>query len=101
MLPPIRHLNSLQPLLERFPIVALLGPRQIGKTTLARAMASTATRPVHLFDQESPEVQARLLEPLLALRRLTGLVMLDEIQLVPDILPVLRVLVDRPDNPSR
>jgi hypothetical protein len=85
--------------LRRSPTVALLGPRQCGKTTLARALAG-ADRATY-FDLEDPRSLARLEEPLTALGRLRGLVVLDEIQQRPNLFPVLRVLCDRPRAPAR
>ncbi len=82
-------------------MVGLLGPRQVGKTTLARELASTWTGPVAFFDLERPSDLARLEEPELALEPLRGLVVLDEIQRRPDLFPVLRALADRPRKPAR
>ena len=76
-----------------------MGPRQCGKSTLARGIAATV--PSHYFDLESPRDQLRLHNPELTLERLTGLVVLDEIQTRPDLFPVLRVLADRSDHPAR
>ena len=85
-----------------YPVVALLGPRQVGKTTLARLFAvSLEEMPVHWFDLESLVDLARLSNPELALSPLRGLVILDEIQRMPELLPVLRVLADRPETPAR
>ncbi len=95
------HLAQLTGQLSEFPIVALLGPRQVGKTTLARQLAAQWHGPVRHFDLEDPDDQARLTDPAFLLRPLTGLVVLDEIQLRPDLFPVLRVLADRPDTPAR
>lgn len=83
------------------PVVALLGPRQCGKTTLARMFAEQAGKPVTRFDLEDPTDVALLESPKLALQELHGLVIIDEIQRCPELFPVLRVLVDRPDNPIR
>lgn len=80
--------------------VALLGPRQCGKTTLARQYAARADQ-VHFFDLEDPVALARLENPKLALESLEGLVVIDEIQRRPDLFPVLRVLLDRPRRKSR
>ena len=82
--------------LGRSPICALLGPRQCGKTTLAQAV--TTSRPSHYFDLESPRDQLRLQNPESALAALTGLVVLDEVQVQPDLFPILRVLADRKDR---
>ncbi len=88
-------------LLRRSPVVALLGPRQIGKTTLSREVAKAFGEPVTVFDLEQPSALARLGEPELALEPLRGLVILDEIQRRPDLFPMLRVLADRPRKPAR
>jgi len=82
-------------------VVALLGPRQVGKTTLARQLAEAWAGPVKQFDLEDPDDQARLADPAFVLRPLTGLVVLDEIQTRPDLFPLLRVLADRTDTPAR
>ncbi len=87
--------------LRRMPIVGLLGPRQVGKTTLAREIASSWVGSVTTFDLEQPSALARLTEPELALESLRGLVVLDEIQRRPDLFPILRVLADRPRKPAR
>lgn len=87
--------------LTEAPVVAILGTRQVGKTTLARAVAADYSGPVHLFDLEDPADIARLAEPGLALRPLTGLVVLDEIQRLPALFPLLRVLADRDPCPAR
>ena len=82
-------------------VVALLGPRQCGKTTLARALVGRASRRSHYFDMENPVDVARLAEPMLALRPLKGLIVIDEIQRRPELFPVLRVLADRRPRPAR
>ena len=89
------HLNALRSLLEQFPVVAMIGPRQGGKTTLARQLASQWQGAVHFFDLEDPRDAARLASPMLALEPLVGLVILDEIQTQTQLFPVLRVLADR------
>lgn len=77
------------------PICGVLGPRQVGKTTLARQYAKQyAQEQVHFFDLENPFDLARLEEPYTALAQLDGLVIIDEIQNIPDLFPILRVLVD-------
>jgi uncharacterized protein len=94
-----RYLTKLADRFRVQPVVALLGPRQCGKTTLARLYADRLTgTPVTRFDLEDPTDLAALAEPKLALQGLRGLVIVDEIQRVPELFPVLRVLVDRPDN---
>lgn len=85
--------------LARSRAVALLGPRQVGKTTLARGFAADAG--VNYFDLEDPAALARLAEPMTALRPLSGLVVIDEIQRRPDLFPVLRVLIDRAPAPAK
>ncbi len=81
---------------QRAPVTALLGPRQCGKTTLAHTFA--AGRHATFFDLESQPDRQRLQNPELVLGPLAGLVVLDEIQLMPELFSVLRVLVDRPAN---
>lgn len=85
--------------LRRSRIVALLGPRQCGKTTLARQFVSADA--LNYFDLEDPAGLARLAEPDLALRSLRGVVVIDEIQRRPDLFPLLRVLADRQPLPAR
>jgi len=77
----------------------LVGPRQCGKTTLARQLLSEDS--VNYFDLEDPASLARLDEPMTALSPLQGLVVIDEVQRRPDLFPILRVLVDRKDAPTR
>ena len=96
-----RHLARLQWLFGTFPVVAILGARQVGKTTLARSLAERWDGPVTHFDLESPPDLVRLEDPTLALSPLRGLVILDEIQRRPELFPVLRVLADRPDSKTR
>ncbi len=80
------------------PVVALLGPRQCGKTTLAREYAKLAKQAKHdinFFDLESPSDLARLERPQLTLENMEGLIVIDEIQRRPELFPILRVLVDQ------
>lgn len=84
--------------LRHFRVTALLGPRQCGKTTLARGFGSPRA---NYFDLEDPLDQARLRNPREVLGGLSGLVVIDEFQRLPDLFPVLRVLADRPGNPAR
>ncbi len=95
------HLKAVHRLLQRNPVVALLGARQAGKTTLARQIAQPRSGPTHVFDLESSADLARLADPLLALSPLKGLVVLDEVQRRPDLFPTLRVLADRRPRPAR
>lgn len=85
--------------LKRSRIVALIGPRQCGKTTLARELVE-ADSP-NYFDLEDPVSLARLDEPMTALHDLKGLVIIDEVQRRPDLFPALRVLADRKPLPAR
>ena len=85
--------------LDRSPVVALIGPRQCGKTTLAREFVSPDS--LNYFDLEDPVSLARLDEPLTALRELRGLVVIDEIQRRSELFPLLRVLADRTPLPAR
>lgn len=95
------YLDALRQRLAESPVVALVGPRQAGKTTLAGMLAASWHGVVHSFDLESPADLARLANPELALRPLEGLVILDEVQRRPDLFPLLRVLADRPGVPAR
>lgn len=80
-------------------MTVLTGPRQCGKTTLARELLRESSP--NYFDLEDPTSLARLEEPMTALGPLAGLVVIDEIQRRPDLFPILRVLVDRRENPAR
>lgn len=95
------HLEHLQTLLAEFPVVGLIGARQVGKTTLARQLAAAIEGPVTHFDLESSRDLGRLQDPLFALEGLEGLVILDEVQLRPELFPTLRVLADRDDGLAR
>jgi predicted AAA+ superfamily ATPase len=95
------QLQTLERLLTRSPVVALLGARQVGKTTLARTYLERKGRPATFFDLERAQDVARLEDPELALRGLKGTVVLDEIQRRPELFPTLRVLADRPRKPAR
>ena len=93
------YLTQLSRAVRRSPITALLGPRQCGKTTLARMFAKERT--TAFFDLESQPDLNRLQNPQLMLGSLRGLVIIDEIQAMPELFRVLRVLVDRPENKTR
>ena len=86
-------IQSVRAALRRSRVVALLGPRQCGKTTLARQFVPADS--LNYFDLEDPQSVARLDEPDTALRPLKGLVVIDEIQRRPELFPLLRVLADR------
>lgn len=88
-------------LLQRHPVVGLIGARQVGKSTLSRMVAAAYPETVTTFDLEDDADLSRLSDPMLALRPLSGLVILDEIQRRADLFPTLRVLADRPKCPCR
>ena len=91
-----RFLERIETLFRSHPAVGILGPRQCGKTTLARDyLKSSGRRWVHYFDLEDPEDLARLEDARLTLSPLRGLVVIDEIQRRPELFPLLRVLIDR------
>lgn len=89
------HTAEIGTLLREFPVVAIVGARQTGKTTLAQAIGDGFGGAVHRFDLEDPRDDARLAAPMLALEAQAGLVIIDEVQRRPDLFPVLRVLADR------
>ena len=93
-------LDEIRRRLRRQPIVGILGPRQIGKTTVARELAARAGGHVSYFDLESPADLRRLGDEATALSHLKGLVVIDEVQRRPDLFPFLRVLADRPRRPA-
>jgi predicted AAA+ superfamily ATPase len=99
MIQRLTILSTLKAAIQRSRVVVLSGPRQCGKTTLARELLSEDS--VNYFDLEDPASLARLDEPMTALRPLKGLVVVDEVQRRPDLFPVLRVLADRKGTPSR
>jgi predicted AAA+ superfamily ATPase len=91
--------NCLKVGLGRSPVVALLGPRQCGKTTLARTLLAPDSP--NYFDLEDPVTLRSLEAPKSVLGNLEGLVVIDEAQRKPELFPVLRVLADRDRNPAR
>jgi predicted AAA+ superfamily ATPase len=95
-----RHsvIQRLDDSIKHFRVTALLGPRQCGKTTLARTLNVARG---NYFDLEDPLDQARLQNPRDVLGGLRGLVIIDEFQRQPDLFPILRVLADREDQPAR
>lgn len=88
-----RQLDLLRQYLDFSPVVAILGPRQSGKTTLAKSVEAD-----HYFDLENPRDLARLEHPQTALEHLVGLVVIDEVQLRPDLFPLLRFLADQQED---
>ncbi len=94
-----RWLAEIRAALKRNRVTALVGPRQAGKTTLARQLVSPDAP--SYFDLEDPRSLVRLAEPMTALAPLRGVVVLDEIQCRPDLFPLLRVLADRRPLPAR
>ena len=95
------HLELVRSRLRRFPVVALVGARQVGKTTLAHEIARGFRGTSTLLDLERAADLSLLADPELALRPLRGLVILDEVQRRPDLFPTLRVLADRRPLPAR
>lgn len=91
--------RQLRQAIKANPVTAIIGPRQCGKTTLARMI--TKTSGAEYFDLEDPVSQRRLSQPMTALQPLRGLIVIDEIQRQPDLFPVLRVLADRSRTRAR
>ncbi len=85
-----KDIEAIETIIRSFPVTAILGPRQCGKTTLAREFS-----PDHFFDLENPRDMARFANPQLALEDLKGLIVIDEIQLLPELFALLRYLVDQ------
>lgn len=92
------YLESVRTGLARSPVVALIGPRQCGKTTLARQLL--AGDAPEYFDLEDPANRMLMENPMSMLSSLTGLVVIDEAQRAPHLFPVLRVLADREGRPA-
>ena len=89
-------LGQIEVLFRTHSAVGILGPRQCGKTTLAREyIAALPQQQVHYFDLEDPEHLNRLAEPKLTLAALEGLIVIDEVQRSPELFPLLRVLIDQ------
>jgi predicted AAA+ superfamily ATPase len=87
--------------MKRHRVVGIIGARQVGKTTLARLLLKNAGGPSTYYDLEDPEDLSRLADPMIALKSLKGTVVIDEVQRLPELFPVLRVLADRPKTPAR
>ncbi len=100
-LPRPRDVARVRRLLGTHPVVGILGPRQVGKTTLARDVLKRHRGTATFLDLEDPADLARLADARLTLEPLRGLVVIDEIQRRPDLFPLLRVLADRPRRPAR
>lgn len=96
-----QDLARVTALLRQFPVVGVLGARQVGKTTLARQVIANRRGPSTFFDLESAADRARLADPLLALRDLRGLIVIDEVHQLPDLFRTLRVLADEPAGRRR
>jgi predicted AAA+ superfamily ATPase len=96
-----KELKTLNRLLNLYPAVGIIGARQVGKTTLAGMFAETIKKPVTHFDLENPEDLARLNDPILALKDLKGVIIIDEVQRLPEIFQVIRVLIDRSNVKTR
>jgi uncharacterized protein len=99
VIPREDHARRVHSLLRNNRVVALLGARQVGKTTLARQLAKRLPGGAVHFDLEDPRDLARLADPMLALANVRTLVVLDEIQRRPELFPALRVLADQPRGP--
>ena len=99
MIPRLEQIEKIKSSFQVHPVTALLGPRQCGKTTLARLIAEQ--EPATIFDLEDPIDLQRLSEPMQALQGLSGLVVIDEIQRKPELFELLRVLVDRSGQSAR
>jgi predicted AAA+ superfamily ATPase len=92
-------LKEVKDALKRNRVVALIGPRQCGKTTLAREIVPPDS--INYFDLEDPRSLVRLDEPMTAFENLQGVIVIDEIQRRPELFPILRVLSDRHPLPAR
>jgi len=95
------HVAEVERLLRNFPAVALLGARQVGKTTLARAVAERMGNRARFLDLESDRDLQLLVQPEAVLSPLRGLVVIDEVQRMPTLFPPLRPLLDRRPLPAR
>jgi predicted AAA+ superfamily ATPase len=100
MLQHKREHAVLQRLLRRHLVVAIVGARQVGKTTLVRQLAAGSGRATTFFDLENPDDLDRLADPMLALKGLRGPVVIDEVQRRPELFPILRVLAHRSRKPA-
>jgi uncharacterized protein len=101
MIPRTKEIDILRESLSLYPAVGIIGARQVGKTTLAGMLAGRCNGQTHHFDLEDTEDLARLSDPMLALKALDGLIILDEVQRLPEIYSILRVLIDRKQSSRR
>ncbi len=102
MIARLRHARRVEQLLAQAPVVAMLGARQVGKSTLAQAIARRRGGRSTFFDlEDARDVDRLAANPISELERLSGLVVLDEIQRAPELFPALRVLADRRPLPAR
>jgi len=99
MIPRPEPIRQIETSFQIHPVTALLGPRQCGKTTLARFIAEQ--EPSTVFDLENPVDIQRLSAPMQALKDLSDLVIIDEVQRKPELFELLRVLVDRSRQNAR
>lgn len=99
MIPRPEAVSDIERSFQVHPVTALLGPRQCGKTTLARMISEH--KPCEYFDLENPVDSRRLSQPLQALENLEGMVIIDEVQRRPELFELIRVLVDRSDNTAQ
>ncbi len=96
------HIKEVTSRLKAFEVVAIVGPRQIGKTTLAKQVSEQYHTQFHHFDLEDPTDLERLQsDPKLVLSNLKGLIIIDEVQRLPQLFTLLRVLADRRPRPAR
>ncbi|MCD4737465.1 MAG: AAA family ATPase, partial [Bacteroidales bacterium] len=95
-----RLIGEILQAIDHSPITGILGPRQCGKTTVSRIIAEKFKSTT--FDLEDPvNLEQLMVAPKLNLEKLDGLVIIDEIQRMPELFPILRILVDRPENTCR
>jgi uncharacterized protein len=95
-----KYLKTIEMQFRIHPVCAILGPRQVGKTTLAKMFLEKENpKNIHFFDLENPLDLAKLENPMLVFSKLTdSLIVIDEIQKAPELFPVIRVLVDERKN---
>jgi uncharacterized protein len=96
-----KGIKLLRDYLELFPVVAIIGPRQSGKTTLVKLFSNQSKADITFFDLEDQFDLAQLNNPQLALQDVKGYVVIDEIQRKPEIFPVLRVLADKKKHDTK